>query len=497
MNLYLLEHAYGWLRGRPLHERLWDPAIFYPAENVLAYSDLMLSFEPFYGMWRLAGAEPEQAMLCWLLSVCVLNYVVAYVFLRRVVEASTLGSASGAFLLSFAASRIQQIVHPQLLPAFYVVGAVAAVWLYFRRLARQEEPSRTWRRRLWIVVFFTCLTAQFYGAFYMAYFLLLGLFFALVFAFLWSTSRRMVVETVRRDAWLLFLCTTMSGLVLYPVISHYLLLAGTVGYRSWTEVQPFLPRLQSWLFVGEDSYFYGWMANLPLWANLPKAHEQAMGVGPLTSFLVLAGYYQKRCRLFALILAGTTLALILVTVSIGGHSAWQVAWAWLPGASALRAISRLGLILLVPAAIGLALALSALTERGRYGLALSFLVISCAEQARQLTTYHWQNNRHYVDAIEEKIDKSMDAFVISARDPKLHRTLLQLDAMFASLQSGVPTINGYSGNAPPAWYESFWDSDTTTPHQRERFQRSLDAWAARHDLDREKIQWIEMDPYRR
>ena len=40
---YLLEHGYLWLRGTPLHRELWNPPFYFPATNVLAYSDTMLA----------------------------------------------------------------------------------------------------------------------------------------------------------------------------------------------------------------------------------------------------------------------------------------------------------------------------------------------------------------------------------------------------------------------------------------------------------------------
>ncbi|MCA9072920.1 MAG: hypothetical protein KDA84_28550, partial [Planctomycetaceae bacterium] len=52
-NHYVLEHSYRWVIGEPLHRELWNPPIFAPQDNVLAYSDTLLAVAPIY--WGLRG----------------------------------------------------------------------------------------------------------------------------------------------------------------------------------------------------------------------------------------------------------------------------------------------------------------------------------------------------------------------------------------------------------------------------------------------------------
>jgi len=103
-----------------------------------------------------------------------------------------------------------------------------------------------------------------------------------------------------------------------------------------------------------------------------------------------------------------------------------------------------------------------------------------------------------VTDVARQVDSRWRCFYYSPRLSKVpsdqygfdHVTIAShLDAMWAELQTGVPTINGYSGSAPPGWW-TLYASNVGEDADRERLQRALGDWVSRHSLSSESIGWI-------
>ena len=59
LNAYFLEHLYECLIRADGHRSLWNPGCGYPAKNVFAYSDTLLSFRHLIPSWRAIDPYPE------------------------------------------------------------------------------------------------------------------------------------------------------------------------------------------------------------------------------------------------------------------------------------------------------------------------------------------------------------------------------------------------------------------------------------------------------
>ena len=118
-----------------------------------------------------------------------------------------------------------------------------------------------------------------------------------------------------------------------------------------------LPPLQSWLYLGPQSALYSWQWNLRVFRDIPVEHEQRLGIGWVTLALAAFGLYRlSRTRAdWARLTALTTITiLVLITSYPGGLSIWKLMFHIVPGASAIRAVARMGLLMVIPLSIGLA-----------------------------------------------------------------------------------------------------------------------------------------------
>ena len=491
---YLLEHTYRWAARSPAHDRLWDPPIFHPALNTFAYSETLLGAAPIYWLFRAVTFRPDSAFQLWLLAVSCLNFLGARLLLKRGLRFDVLPSCFGAFLYAFASARIAHVGHPQLLPAFYPPLAILALC----RILEPAAASRPRRERLaWVGLLAGALVAQAYTCVYTAWFHLLGLAIGGVVALLIPACRRAILLAFRLHALELGAGIALAILALLPLGSHYLRAGAEVGYRDYSSILPLMPRLSSWVHPGPGNWLYGWMSRVPPFRDLPTPYEQALGFGLLTTAAAVAGLFLRRASPGYRVLGLSALATILLaTLWPGGVSLWRIVFAVVPGADALRAVARVGNVLLLPVAIGAAAFVQSVPwNRWKVGLTV---VVCLLEQGVTTETYDKERARADVAEIVKSVDRRASAFFYSVIQPgvpdwaesvpiKYH-----VDAIWAQLDLGIPTINGYSGHAPPGW--AFKTGIVArTPGEHERLALRLQEWLSRNGLDPARVAWVTAD----
>ncbi len=309
---YLLEHSYQWLRGNPLHGELWSPPFFYPAQKVLAFSDTLFSAGPLYWPWRLAGLPADTSFQFWLMTCVSMNYLAFFLLLSRALRLRVVPSSMGAFLFAFGAPRIVEIGHPQLQTLFFSVIAIFAFLQIF-----DDRALPRWHRTLQWGVALLAITAQLYSAFYLAWFLI----FALCVAFLWACYSRAfrwnLWATVRRDYLAIAISSILCAFLIWPLVSHYREMAGVLGYRTMYEVFLAVPIVRSWIYMGPESWLYGWMAKVPWFMVFgPRETAHRIGVGWITPLVCLTGLFLRRDDPVIRILGLTGLTLFFLATPI-------------------------------------------------------------------------------------------------------------------------------------------------------------------------------------
>ena len=213
------------MRREPGHLDFWSPPFFYPATNVAAYSDVLLSVGPVYWLCRVLGASPDLSFGLWMVSMSVLNYAAGLLLFRKGLGFGMPAAVAGAALVAFGAPRLNQMDHQQLLPFFFpllTLYALARLAGDCRWAGGRGRATGCWRWRGW--------SAQLYAAVYLGWFLIVGLGLAAVVALAMPSCRGVLLEVVRRDA----LGDRGGGrgrglVLLQPFVSHYLPAAREVG----------------------------------------------------------------------------------------------------------------------------------------------------------------------------------------------------------------------------------------------------------------------------
>jgi hypothetical protein len=115
------------------------------------------------------------------------------------------------------------------------------------------------------------------------------------------------------------------------------------------------------------------------------------------------------------------------------------------------------------------------------------------EQGVTIPTCDPRENREAVAALAAQVDPDCEAFYYHLSDPvryplrePLRFAQNHVDAMWASIITGKPTINGYTGNFPSGWYPFFLVDSPRGPD----VHTALEKWKSTRGLVSSRIQII-------
>jgi hypothetical protein len=489
LNNYILEHHWLWLNGVPLHVNLWDPPFFYPKKNVLAYTDTLLSLAPLYWLWRVFGFAPEISFTLWMITLCLLNYVLALGLLKRAIGVDWLSANFGAYIISFGNSRMAQLSHQQLISHAYILLAILSLVMIFRHNSHTQSPIRI---RTCIMAFFVCFAAQFYASYYQGYFLFLVVLIGCIWGVALKRFRQTLKEVVFTNWWVWLSGMLFAAILLAPLAYHYALVARDLGTWGPGTDKEGLAQLASYVWMGGENLLYGWTAKLTLFDNFAMPHEHQIGLGIVTTIVLFWFLWNKRNDDWVLLIGLVAItAFFAFTMFPGRIRLWRLWYYVLPGIQGIRVMARIGILLLIPAGIALATFVHSHRVRPKLLLMAVFIaLLCCVEQIRIGSSYDRGLYQRRIDLIRARISTNCEAIFLSEVTPNGPAWPSQIDAMWASTLQGVPTITGYSGRVPDNW--AINNPLITGPADIERIEASLDDWCGKNGVDRSRVCWIQL-----
>ncbi len=476
---YVLEHAYLAMTGNPAHADVWSPPVFFPRRDTGPYSEMLLGAVPFYAPLRLAGFEPDTALQLFTALVLALNFGASYLLFRSGYGFGLAGSSAGAYLFAFGAYRGAHLGHHLLLPQFFTAIALLAL----SRVLKTSSGNSTLAVAGWSALFSLAVVGQIYAGIHLGWFLLFCLGVGLPVALADPGSRQPVASLLRTRWPILATCAIASALAVAPLLAHHVQAVRETGGRSYALVADFLPPLKAWLNPGPFSWVYGsWLGRWKVVSSLPFFWEKAFFPGLVTGLTVLWGIRRTWDRPAVRVGAITGAVVVLLATSWpGGHSFWRFVYDIVPGAQGMRAVGRLSLLLLVPMGAGMAAAVDdLLSRRVAYPVVAALLLAAGLEQVQALPSYDRRPVRERVARVAAAIPAGCTAFFYSPVRSGTAHWVTQLDGMWASLKTGVPTANGYSSNMPPGW-EPLMAHELADPGET-RVKENVADWEKRNGL---------------
>lgn len=492
----LHEHWFRFARGlEGWHEMIF----FYPAENVLGYSDTFLLTGIPYTAFRFLGLDPFLSLQFVLILLATAGFWGMYRWLHRWRGLSFGTSIFCAFLFLIASPiYLSSRSHLQMLSLWLLPMLLILLEILFVRLRQAKSLTFPF---LGIGFLYGSLA---YSTFYVAYFFALLMLVALAAGFLLRRhywDRRLIRGLCQR--WKQFLpglvvFSLFAGLFLYT----YFPALQQSGGRPFGIVLQHLP--QPWDLINHST------TNL-LWGNWAEVlweyprqlrHELELGLPPLLFLFVIAGsgtILRVRASTPCKIAAIVFLVSCLLLVRIDTYSLWWLIHKILPGAEGLRAVFRMNLVMILPALLVFAELLDRFAIRmPRKGLFLLFLMglLIVSEQfhltpnCRTSRNERFQLVRH-IEPAPEGIE-TFYAFLPSW-NPEFpgKRALAHSATVWLAENINLPTINGRSGLFPPGW-ELFnpLPSSAWPALQQWIEERNITGPVGLYDLDRHR--WIRV-----
>jgi hypothetical protein len=455
LNHYFLEHAYQHVRDGQLFnpEHFWSPDYFWPVKDTLAWSDHLIGPAVLYGALRtLLLSDPYQAYAGWVSLTLLLNYVAIRKALQVISPAGTATWLSIiALITSFSPAITSQLGHPQLISLF-LVGPILVLC---HKLITTSDP-KDFSINDWLLLGFWLLSNGIFNIYIFVY----ACYGALICTFI-HLIRRLKAQNWQlqtgehwkhASAW--FALVVVSNAIIYR---PYLETLDTFGKRSGEEIAGNLPKPASYLFANDNwllpplfthgRFPEGWVSGV----------EQQLFPGWLFLILLAAACitaFRKQAnddyalKLWLIAVAG----MLLGSISIMDISLWPWLSKLLPGASSLRASSRVGLMIVLFAAPALALASQHWTTRRSRpkdavgmtaGLAAAFASIWAIGQP-SFSLNEWRKEASSIN--QALIDNNCDVFWNEWSDGPYFRAHVQ--AMHIQQNTGIPTVNGLSGHFP-------------------------------------------------
>lgn len=445
-NAYILEHTFQSVFNKSYIATLWSPAFFYPYKNVLTYSVNLFGTAPFYWVFRSIVGWLAAYQL-WMMLMFILMFI-SFNMLMKSIKVNPYVSALSAYLFTFNFTRVTQLGHQQLLGQFYTPLAILFLFKFY------AKPSV---KLLHLTLLFVYL--QIIGDFYLGWFLILsiGIFIPVIL----YINNTLVIK------WLLFIKSNIirltltciiwvvvSFLSLYPYIKFS---SSPVAKRPISEVAKMLPTFYSWIQSPPGSLWYrDFSHQIPEYIG---EHYLFIGGFSISLLLISLVLYctkkQKKNNTLILSCLITSIILFILSFNFGNSiSLWFQIYSIVPGAKAIRAVTRIEFIIYFYLILSAFMAFDVLYKNVKKNIGVKVLfiilfVLIITEQS-MIKRYSFSPAMFNEDVsfVQRSINRCKVAYVTTDTKVFYRRINIQLVAMFAGLQSGVPVINGYSGFFP-------------------------------------------------
>lgn len=474
-NNYILEHLYQSIKKG--FEDFFSPNFFYPHKNNLFFSDPQIFYLPFYGIFRFLGFEYDTSFQLFMIFSTILNFTLCFYLFQKIDEKRNFFNGFGAFFFSSSNIRASQLGHQQLLPNIYILLCFIFIFLIYKNFKENNKKTG-----FYIFLFSISFVFQAWSGFYNFYMLFLYILFLFILILIYKT-REFLLFLKKYSIFLIF-SLTFFIICLFPYIKISNNLMKEISKRPLEEVYTMLPQWKSYLYMGEENLIYGKLGIEKIFKPERAAHEHRLGLGFITlgTFLIsiffLKGNPLIKINLFVILI------FFLLTFYIPPDiTLWKIIYHNLFGASALRSITRLFLILLLPISFILLNFLKKINPK--ISLILCFLITT--EQINKIPSYDKFEIRKEVEALKNLVLEKKLPFFYSPLFGENYLWKYQLDAQWAALLSGFPTLNGYSGNYPKNW--ALFQNTIRNDEDFQRISKNLKIW-----IGEENFFWIQTIP---
>ncbi len=482
LNLYFLEHAHQFFTGEI--SDFWNASFMYPEKNVMAYSENLLGSAPIFSLFRLSGFDIYRSFQLWFIVLSVLNYTAAFYFLKYVLK-NDYSAVLGAFVFAFSMVLVSQL--PQTFPRF-------AVPLSFLMAVKFGEALRP--RYLFFTLFF--VVYQIYCGIYLGFMLAVPIVIYLVLILV--KKGVFEKENILKPKWLIQILTygLLNMLILLPLMLPYMERKISPGFEHFQQISQSIPTILSHLYSRGDSLVWGFLSQI---GQSDKTWDHQIFVGGIATICLVIGFYylisfavKTRFRLnyfsVPMLFLLTGLLTFFLFIRIDDITAY-IALYYLPGYSAMRALTRIINIELIFFGFATAYVFSKLLNfRFKY----PSLIFASALTLLVIDNYFYQNMscitevglaRERITQIDKVFAQIPKGSIVSYEpENKVGLSIYyQLDAMLAAQKYGLRAVNGYTARSPSD-FGMYW---------HEPSEKSRNYWLIGKNIDQDTLYIVKSE----
>lgn len=497
LTTLLTEHWWNFFTGK---EKFSEIAMFYPAEGVLGYTDLLLAYGLLHSLLRLIGINMFAAYKWTIIISHCIGTVTMFYLLKRKLGIRLLWALFGTLAFSFSDTYARDLCHTQL-------GAVSFLpILLILFICFLENYDNRKKRNIYAYAFIGWFVLLTYNSWYVAYFTgMFCLVFLIVYFVRLKVCGIIVFPTLRQKlsvlgkdviGYLLFL------IVLYlPFIKVYLpVLEASSGY-SYASCSSLLPELIDIINVSEDNWMLGEIVRKLQLSSRGYSHEVVQGFS-----IILLGFFgilgivdaregksntikQDNKGKFTVQLATAAFMTILVcmtlTVRLGsnGVSLWMLVYYFIPMAKSVRAVARFFLWLSFPMTIVTAYMADQYIYCKRKGVevcvSIGAVVLIFASNINTIgVSQNWNisEEMNFIANVAEPPEDAQIFYIIDTAQTGNPTYIYHLDAFEIATWYCLKTINGYSGQYPAGW-------DGILNVCSDGYENNVDQWIRTYGLE--------------
>ncbi len=432
---------------------------YYPAQNVLGYSDMMLGFGLIHSVFRLAGINVYYAFEITLFVMHLLGSLTMYYLLHKELGTGRVWSMLGTIAFSYSCALSAQSYHPQLM----AIGMMPLLFVLFLRFWRFRENRIKRNVYAFLTIgWFALLT---YTAWYWA--CLTGLFVCVYLAVLlfgkigsFKSFITQALDEVKKIG-IDIIAYIVWFVVLYiPFLRIYLPVLGEMG--GYKEV--FYPQPHVLFNVTVKNVMLGWLVEKIGWEQVDLDDNAGFSVVLLALFLVIfivsivkKDKIGKSESFFLCCIYISIFICMILPMGFGEErkSLWNLIKVVLPPLSTIRAMGRVYLWLTFPMAVICAVwGEKLLKGMPAWSVALLALLLFFSQIMRGglYKENFVPEERIAYDATIPDAPEDMKCFYIV--EPQPHDWdyyIYQMEAYEIAANKHYKTINGHSGQAPDVW----------------------------------------------
>lgn len=445
----ILEHNWQSFNGK---QNLISPSQFYPKQHTIFYSHNLWGTTAFYGFFRMFGISIETSYQCWFVLICSLNSICFLFLLKNLnitnllaIPLTVVGVASGAL--------VYKSVHPQLLAIFPFLLSLAFLLDFIKK-----------PREVFLVTSVVFYVFQHFCSIYQGFFSTLILITFIIFYAIFCRNSMIGILSFVSEKKRIVISTFAIGVLCLSILYFpYYLHSKVHGIRCVNELKLLSPEFGSWFSANPFSFLY---SQLNFISEEQGVVWEKMFFSGFTGYIFCGFFFIffiiKKPQLnsdlkvaISLIFTFITLFILVTNLNKSDFNLWIWITEYIEPLRSIRAFGRIFILLTSIQVIALAILLNYCIKRF-VGIKLVkpfIFIIPLIFVLESLSIgqplYSKKTAQERVFGLKENFQNINDinAFVF-APGIVLNPVAVHLDAWNLSLITGVPCLNGYSGNSP-------------------------------------------------